>query len=392
MARRSRKLREAAPTITLILALVVGGIALWQAWGIVSHLRDEARTNSAIYGSIISALTDDISDQTGILLNLAERIRGTGIQLIVTDPRGRISACSNLALAPDPCAENELGDPRIADYVVELDRANPPVVTANGSQIHYGITAVARRLTWLTVFQLSVLSVAVLAGAWGYRNAAHMHRDRLWVAMARESAHQLGTPLMSAAAWIERLRDPEPDAPKIARFLRADLDRLERVASRFERIGRPKKPERVALGSLAARVVNYFEPRLPKHANKVNITVKAPTTGPMVSGDVVLLEWAIEALVRNSIDALSGRGGNIVVTVQRTGDKVEVRVQDDGPGVGIEVRGNLFEPGITTKSGGWGIGLALAHRIVEDVHDGQLRFDAIENGALFVASFPVDAE
>ncbi len=391
MVRRLRKLREAAPTITLILASVVGGIGLWQAWSIVNHLRREARTNSAIYGSIISALTDDVSDQTGILLSLAERIRGTGIQIIVTDQRGRISACSNLPFAPDPCAEGELGDPRIASYVSELDRSNPPVVTANGSQIHYGLTDVARKLTWLTVFQLGVLGVAVLAGGWGYRTASHMHRDRLWVAMARESAHQLGTPLMSAAAWIERLRDPEPDAPKIAKFLRADLDRLERVASRFERIGRPKKPERVAMGSLAARVVNYFEPRLPKHANKVNININAPTTGPMVSGDVVLLEWAIESLVRNSIDALSGRGGNINVTVQRTGELVEVRVQDDGPGVSIEVRGNLFEPGITTKSGGWGIGLALANRIVEDVHGGQLRFEAIENGALFVSTFPADA-
>lgn len=375
-----------------MLALLVGGIGLWQAWNIVSHLREEAEMSSTIYGSIISALSDDVSDPTGVLLDLAEMIRGTGIQLIVNDPQGRVSACSNLPLQPDPCSQGLLSDPRIMQYAAQLDQDNQPVVAANGSRIHYGLTEVARQLTWLTVFQLGVLGVAVIAGAWGYRTASHMHRDRLWVAMARESAHQLGTPLMSAAAWIDRLRDPEPNTALIARHLRADIDRLDRVASRFERIGRPARPERVAMGSLAARVVNYFEPRLPKHANKINIAIHAPAAGPMVSGDPVLLEWALESLIRNSIDALSGRGGNVSVTVQRQGNAVQLRVQDDGPGIGIEVRTNLFEPGITTKSGGWGIGLALANRIVEDVHGGELRFDPVEQGALFVATFPAAAE
>jgi signal transduction histidine kinase len=110
----------------------------------------------------------------------------------------------------------------------------------------------------------------------------------------------------------------------------------------------------------------------------------------MVTGDPVLIEWALEALVRNSIDALSGRGGHIAITVRRELDMVRVGVEDDGPGVGMEVRTNLFEPGVSTKSGGWGIGLALAHRIVEDVHGGQLRFEPTEKGALFVAELPAE--
>jgi signal transduction histidine kinase len=108
----------------------------------------------------------------------------------------------------------------------------------------------------------------------------------------------------------------------------------------------------------------------------------------MVSGDPVLLEWAVEALIRNSIDALSGRGGRIDAVVRREGDMVTLVVEDDGPGIGIEVRDTLFEPGITTKSGGWGIGLALASRIIEDVHGGHLRFESVEKGARFVAELP----
>ena len=142
------------------------------------------------------------------------------------------------------------------------------------------------------------------------------------------------------------------------------------------------------MGSLTARVATYFEPRLPRHANTIALSVHAPSAGPMVSGDPVLLEWAVEALVRNSIDALSGRGGHIDASVSREGGMVRIVVEDDGPGIGIEVMDTLYEPGITTKSGGWGLGLALASRIFEDVHGGRLRFEAIENGARFVAELP----
>ena len=389
-----RRLRRIAPAISLGLALAVGGISLWQAWRIVSHLRSEARDTTRIYGSIIGVLNDpDPQVRTADLVEIVREITATGIPLVVTDSTGNVTACANLQFDPDPCLPTSpnLRDPRIAAFASELGRANPPVINPDGLRIYFGATDLGRRLTWLAVFQLAVLTVAVLAGIWAFRAAAHLHRDRLWVAMARESAHQLGTPLMSAAAWIERLRDEQPDTKKIAKHLRADMDRLERVAQRFERIGRPARQERVGMGSLTARVANYFAPRLPRHANKIALRVNARSAGPIVMGDPVLLEWAVEALIRNSIDALSGRGGRIDASVRLEGNTVSVIVEDDGPGVGIEVRDNLFEPGITTKSGGWGIGLALASRIIEDVHGGHLRFEPMERGARFVAELPADA-
>ena len=389
-----RRLRRLAPAISLGLALAVGGISLWQAWRIVSHLRSEARDTTRIYSSIIGVLNDpDPRVRTTVLVEIVRQITGTGIRLVATDSAGNVTACANLAFDPDPCLPTSLNlrDPRIAATASELGRANPPVINPDGLRIYFGATTLGQQLTWLTVFQLAALAVAVLAGIWAFRAAAHLHRDRLWVAMARESAHQLGTPLMSAAAWIERLRDEQPDTKKIAKHLSADMDRLERVAQRFERIGRPARQERVGMGSLTARVANYFGPRLPRHANKIALRVDARSAGPIVMGDPVLLEWAVEALVRNSIDALSGRGGRIDASVKREGNTVLVIVEDDGPGIGIEVRDNLFEPGITTKSGGWGIGLALASRIIEDVHGGHLRFEAIERGARFVAELPADA-
>jgi signal transduction histidine kinase len=145
----------------------------------------------------------------------------------------------------------------------------------------------------------------------------------------------------------------------------------------------------VALGVVAEKVAAYFAPRLPRHAHPVTIQVRAPSTGPTIAGDQVLLEWALEALVRNSVDALSRRGGSIDVAVLSDGPTASLVVSDDGPGVPAEVLATLFEPGVTTKTGGWGIGLALARRIVEDVHGGRLELRNSARGATFVAELPL---
>jgi C4-dicarboxylate-specific signal transduction histidine kinase len=163
------------------------------------------------------------------------------------------------------------------------------------------------------------------------------------------------------------------------------------VAQRFERIGRPARTERVALGALAERVAAYFGPRLPQHANRIELKVAAPAAGPQIRGDPILLEWALEALIRNAVDALVGRGGKITVDIQGSNGSAAITVTDDGPGVPIDVRSTLFNPGVSTKPGGWGIGLALARRIVEDVHGGQLHLLTTSAGAAFRADLPGDA-
>ncbi len=377
------RFRRRGPEIVLALVVVLAGVSLWQAWVTAGHLRSQARDTSRIFGQIISALNDPAPEaSTEVLLRLVAEIRATSIPVVITDSAGRPTALANLPF------DASIDDPSVREYAAELDRVNPPILGPALGQVHFGALPQARRLTGFALLQFGLLGTAVAVGIWAYRTSVGRDRDRLWVATARESAHQLGTPLMSASAWADRLAEGDERSQTIARHLRADIERLQRVAQRFERIGRPARRERVGLGVLLERVAAYFVPRLPRHSNPVSIKVRAPAAGPTIAGDAVLLEWAFEVLVRNAVDALSGRGGAITLTVIGTGSAATVTVADDGPGIPPEVRARLFEPGATTKQGGWGIGLALARRIIEDVHGGALDLKPSQVGTVFEAELP----
>jgi signal transduction histidine kinase len=197
---------------------------------------------------------------------------------------------------------------------------------------------------------------------------------------------------MSLTGWIDYLREnPGTPGSELVGHLEADAERLQRVAKRFERIGRPARREPVGLGTVAERVVSYFRPRLPTLAHSVTITLASPGAGPTATGDPVLIEWALEVIVKNAVDALSGRGGRIEVEVEGGERLARVSVRDDGPGVAPEMQRQLFEPGVSSKTGGWGIGLALARRIVEQQHGGRVSFrpGAQGRGSVFVLEFPL---
>ena len=277
-----------------------------------------------------------------------------------------------------------------ARWIARLDAVTRPIVQPGVGTLHYGALPIARRLAVLALLQGVVLVGLAGLVLWAFRWRLAAARDRLWVAMARESAHQLGTPLMSLTGWIAYLRDnPAVSPAELADHLQADAERLERVAKRFERIGRPSRQEPVGLGTVAERVVTYFQPRLPTLASPVTLTLRAAGPGPSVLGDPVLLEWALEALVKNAVDALSGRGGRVEVRVDAAGRTGRLTVQDDGPGIPARIRAQLFEPGVTSKPGGWGMGLALARRIVEQQHGGRLAYHPAAAGATFSIELPL---
>ena len=353
---------------------------------VVQDLRGDALRSSQMYARIFRARTDTSDDASTLaLLDLSTSIREQGVPLIVTDRNGNPTANANL---PDDIAKS---DARIRDYVRELDRQNAPVVDSLVGEVHFGNSPLVRWLRIIPALQATSAFLLILAAAFIVRTRGNAERERVWAGMARESAHQLGTPLSSLSGWIELLEERLADPPTMAAVdnMRTDLVRLDRVAHRFERIGREARRERVDLSSLVTRVGSYFSARVPALANAVRIDVHSPPDSLYVLGDAVLVEWALEVLIKNAVDALAGRGGRVDVTLTaRRNGGARIVVADDGPGIPRELRGRVFDAGFSTKSGGWGIGLSLARRIIEENHDGSLRLVQANRGASFEIILP----
>jgi len=384
---RTGALRRAGPPVLVFAALLFGVLSVGYAWIVARHLRNDARETSRLLGHVFAGLNDPREGAAAdALLGLADEVRHLGIPLAVTDTAGRITALDNAPFGPDASEATR------RDWIAELDRIHAPLIQPGVGTIHYGALPAARAFTGLAVLQVAMFLCLILLAVWAMRERVTAARDRLWVAMARESAHQLGTPLMSLTGWIDYLREnPGTPASELVTHLEADAERLGRVARRFERTGRPARREPVGLGTVAERVVAYFRPRLPTLAHSVTITLRSPGAGPTVMGDQVLIEWALEVIVKNAVDALSGRGGRIEVEVEAHESTGLMSVRDDGPGVSPDMQRQLFEPGVTSKRGGWGMGLALARRIVEQQHDGRVSFRPGVNGegSIFVLEFPL---
>ena len=380
-------MRRSAPVVLVAVGvLLLLGSYVWYTQGVVDELRREAERTGRMFARIYGALSDPNAESgDAALLDLSKTVQELGVPVILTDSAGHPTAAANLPF------DAPLSDPRMLAYVAELDGQNRPVVQPGFVTVHFGNTRLVNGLRVIPLLQVSVLGALLLAGVAVLRTRNRAERERVWAGMARESAHQLGTPLSSLQGWLELLgaRDVDPLVTQALPHMTGDVERLERVAHRFERIGRPPRRDPVDVAALTEGVVNYFRARVPTLANAIALTIERGDGLHAVAGDRVLLEWAVESLVKNAIDALAGRGGSVAVRVDVVaGGGVRVRVADDGPGVPRELRSRIFSAGFTTKERGWGIGLALTRRIIEENHGGRLQLVPSDRGAVFDITLP----
>lgn len=377
--------RRSPPFVLVALA-----VALLLAWyvvytqQVVTELRRAAELQSRMASRIYSSLADTSSTDGGqveVLIALVVQLRGSGVPQVLVDPRGNVADTANLPFT----AAFESDEMR--EYIRKLDAVNAPIEAPGAGSIHYGDSRLVRGLATIPLFQAGAIGLLLLIGLWGLRERGRAEREKVWAGMARESAHQLGTPLSSMSGWIELLEDQESSNPSTARAvtqMKQDLTRLDRVAHRFERIGRPPRRDEVDLGAVVERIAAYFSARVPKIARRVEIKAELPDERLVVAADSVLLEWVLEVLVKNAIDALGGRDGTVVISATAIAEGgARVRVTDDGPGVPRALRKKIFDAGFSTKERGWGIGLSLARRIVEENHGGKLLLADTERGATF---------
>ena len=384
------------PVALATMFLVLLGWYLVYTESIVRALEDNAERLSEIYHEVQAGLaTMDQSAAITAMFNLQGIIIESGVPLVITGPGGLATAFENLDFEVD--LDSPEGQREILAYTRSLDVAHPPVGDPNVQQIHFGSTPEFESLRRIPWFQAGGMLLTALIGFVVIRSQRRAESEKAWTSMARELAHQLGTPLSSLAGWLEVLSLPVDERPgglrdrEIAGSIGEDLQRLEGISHRFELIGTEPELESLSVRQVVSDLEQYLASRIPKLSRKsVELVVDIPPGLPRVQGNEVLLIWALENVVKNALDALAGRGGKITIYAREIGGKwISLRIRDTGPGVDPEIRDKLFEPGVTTKSSGWGVGLALSRRIVEGVHKGRIELLEGFEGTTFQIRLPM---
>jgi signal transduction histidine kinase len=299
-------MRRRAPVV-----LVALGVTILLAWyvvytqGVVRELRREAQRQGRIFARTYRTLADTTADQgkyLSVFLEIVEQGRTAGIPMVLTGPRGEIQDWANLE------SRDRSTRTRARAFIPRLETQNAPIVEPGVGVLYYGDSKLVRGLRVYPALQASALAAIVAIGLYAFLVRARADREHVWAGMARESAHQLGTPLTSISGWIalldDELAEQGPRADPMLRSavpnMKADLERLERVAHRFERIGRPPRRESVDVAALVERIAAYFRARVPTRSHAVTIDVRVPPAPVVVQGDAVLLEWVLEALTKNA--------------------------------------------------------------------------------------------
>ncbi len=295
-----------------------------------------------------------------------EIIKSNTIPFVITDDRLQVEYYH---LVPDAVIDN----PRLLrERLDENASLNAPIVinSWDGGRhyVFYGESLILRALKYMPLVQLVLFFLLMLLGFYTYRVSSDSSQNRVWVGLAKETAHQLGTPISSLLGWIEYLRS-QPIDQSVVDEMNKDVNHLQKITDRFSKIGSQTELSPVNINELIGDCVLYFRNRIPRNVSlEYNGLAMAPV---QAMANSALFEWVIENLLKNSLDALQGKG-QISVAVSTTDKWINIDVKDTGKGVPKSNFKKIFNPGFTTKTRGWGLGLSLSRRIVEEYHKGRI--------------------
>ena len=351
--------------VTLIISVLVYTQVL------VDRLKDSTRSTLQQKIRLYSVLVN--SEYPELIALALEQIQAVDFPIIVTDAGANPKHWKNVSIVPGDTSATARAELRRLIQAMDAEGNAPLPILVGESQVdwfHYGDSLVIRQLRWLPWIEIAVAALFVIVGYTGFRNIKRSEERMVWIGLAKETAHQLGTPLTSLMGWIELLKQGGPREHSVEEMQR-DLARLERVTARFSQIGSEPVLAAMRVVPVVAETVDYFRRRLPKSGKPIEIHMHFPCD-PQIRINVQLFGWVMENLIKNSIDALRATGGEIRITCEEKARWFYVDVADNGPGISPSNRRNVFRPGFSTKTRGWGLGLSLARRIIEDYHGGRL--------------------
>ena len=348
--------------ILVIAAIAIAVISLLVSHYLVNDLKQEERNKVEVWAQALHALNE--ADETTDVTLISQVLEGNNtIPVIVMDRDGNITDSRNV--------EDTVG---MADYARRMVQAGDTIVVDH-QLVCYDESILLKRLSQWPYVQLGIVMVFVVVAIFALLSSKKAEQNKVWVGMSKETAHQLGTPISSLMAWVEILKENYPDDDLIPE-MDQDVKRLQRIAERFSKIGSLPEPVDASMNEVLDHVIDYMDRRTSK---KVEITRDYPGHDVVVKMNASLFEWVIENLCKNAVDAMEG-SGKIHLTLADEGSRVVIEVTDNGKGIRKKDVKNVFTPGFTTKKRGWGLGLSLARRIVEEYHKGRIYVKSSEVG------------
>lgn len=371
------KIRRAKIAFVLT-AILVAVSSLFISKTLTDSLKREEQGRMEVWAEAMKSLSkaDANTDLSLVLKVLNEN---DYIPVVLLDRRGNVTDYRNVTLRGDNRADSLRDARQLAlgwiaeghDIKVAIDNADNNYIT-----VCYDESLILKRLTVFPFVQLGVVVIFVALAVFALLASKRAEQNRVWAGLSKETAHQLGTPISSLMAWVEVLKEEYPDDNLIPE-LDKDVSRLRLISDRFSKIGSKPELTLTNLSDVLVHVVDYIDRRT---SHNVVISCNLPDHEVMVNINAALFEWVIENLCKNAVDAMNGGPGTITIVVMEAMRKVTIDVADTGKGISKKNIKNVFRPGFTTKKRGWGLGLSLAKRIIEEYHKGRIFVKSSEVG------------
>lgn len=261
------------------------------------------------------------------------------------------------------------------------------------TKFYYSHSPYIDKISYFPIVAIIIISFLIIIGFFTFSNFKHNEEQKVWVGMSKEAAHQLGTPLSSLLAWIEIMKYSTDDPAQMHEALSEmskDVDRMNTIATRFSKIGSEPELKKENIKELIETTAYYFDKRLPHLGRKVTIVRRYDEKPLYARINIELFSWVFENLIKNAAEAIESKQGTITFSAYRNNNKIFIVVKDTGKGMNAKTRKQVFSPGFTTKKRGWGLGLSLAKRIVEQYHQGRIiiRESAPGVGTTFLIELP----
>jgi signal transduction histidine kinase len=363
------------------IVLVVAAVVIAVASLLVSHflVRDlyrEERSKMEVWAQALHSL-NEADENTDLSLVLSVMEGNNTIPVIVLDKDGHVADYRNITIKAEDAADTIAFIERAGQRMKDADRYIKIQTgdSADYQLVCYDDSVMLKRLAAWPYVQLGIVLIFVVVAIFALLSSKRAEQNKVWVGLSKETAHQLGTPISSLMAWTEVLKETYPD-DELLPEMDKDVKRLERIAERFSKIGSVPEPVDSSMNEVLQHVIEYMSRRT---SQKVEIVCHIPSEDVVVKMNASLFEWVIENLCKNAVDAMGGEG-TITLTMMTEGQQVIIEVQDTGKGIRKKDIKNVFTPGFTTKKRGWGLGLSLAKRIVEEYHKGHIFVKSSEVG------------